>query len=83
MGRCTSCKADFPDDDLKPPPPILRILTWPVFLLFLKSRQARNEVTAAYCARCRRSVSFALFFIVFLICVILFIAVHTLWGSLP
>jgi hypothetical protein len=72
MGQCIRCKTDFPDRELRPPPAALRILTWPVFLLFLRSSQARNEVTASYCPRCRRSMSFALFFVAFMIVVILF-----------
>lgn len=70
MARCPRCKAVFPDDRLGPPNILLRVVAWPVFLLVMRSYRARNETVASYCPRCRRSVSFALFFVVF--CVALF-----------
>lgn len=63
---CGRCRREFPLTDLAPPSLLLRWL-WPPMLLRAWLTDGRK---VSYCRRCRRSVSFALFFIGFMLAVV-------------
>jgi len=64
-------KKQSPSDKLRTLPRWLRMMTNPVFLIGRRSAQAREEIASVYCRQCRRSMSFALFFVAFIVVVVL------------
>ncbi|MBX3414413.1 MAG: hypothetical protein KF708_17125 [Pirellulales bacterium] len=68
---CGRCRREYPLPELAPPSLLLRWL-WPPMLL---STLLTNGRQVNYCRPCRRSVSFALFFIGFMLAVVLLMIV--------
>ncbi len=64
--RCTRCKHEFADEDLRPPSMVLRVFAFP-YLLLMQSGSVLKESNAVYCRPCRRQMNVCLLFLGFLV----------------
>jgi hypothetical protein len=72
--RCSRCKQEFANRDLRPPSMLLRVVAFP-YLLLMRLGPVLKESDAAYCRPCRRQMNVCLLFLGFLVVLFALLAI--------